>query len=105
MKFDHTHWSEYYCNFLGLQTRASIVFCGHEERCVTLIRHGLFPGTITNPTVAYDLSFLELGRCLMVEGKMKLSKICDVIEMFNQNRHRISKPVSMKFLKIILIFI
>ncbi len=57
------------------------IFCKCENRCATLVRHGLWGATPHLPTVAYHMHLMDLVQCLRIESCVSVHGITSALSM------------------------
>ena len=60
--------------------------CGCEDPPVTLLRHGLWAGSPTDPDTAFTLGFMETARMNLLENQVSMEGHCRLYE-FRFERH------------------
>ena len=66
----------------GRQHEKKIGFCNFESNAATLVSLGLWPGSPTNPIVAFDIKFMDICLRFLLEAHVSLNKFCDAMSVF-----------------------
>lgn len=64
---------------LGRQHAQDLVVCRCQPLGAIFMEYGLWPGSPTNPKVAFTLAFMQTLRALVLEGQMSLRSICTAL--------------------------
>ena len=66
----------------GGQHEKKIGFCSCESNAATLVSLGLWPGSPTNPIVAFSIKFMDICLRFLLEAHVSLNKFCDAMSVF-----------------------
>lgn len=66
----------------GRQHEKMVGFCNCESNAATLVSLGLWPGSPTNPIVAFSIKFMDICLRFLLEAHVSLNKFCDAMSVF-----------------------
>eukprot|EP00112_Aurelia_sp_Birch-Aquarium-sp1_P007292 Seg1794.4 transcript_id=Seg1794.4/GoldUCD/mRNA.D3Y31 product="hypothetical protein" protein_id=Seg1794.4/GoldUCD/D3Y31 len=69
-------------DYLGRQHEKMVGFCNCESNAATLVSLGLWPGSPTNPIVAFSIKFMDICLRFLLEAHVSLNKFCDAMSVF-----------------------
>lgn len=72
----------------GSQHDIMASFCGCKSKPEILVENGLWPSSPVNPTIAFDIRYVELARLLLLEADVSLQKFCSVMSLFSRGKQR-----------------
>ena len=75
----------YFFFHTGRTHLVDVSFCSCMSKADFLITLGLWPGTPLNPTVAIDMSLMNLQNAALLEGTMSLHNFCTILDFFQES--------------------
>ncbi len=80
------------CVYTGRQHKVPVVFCGHEEHGLTLIRHRLWPSTISRTAVAFQFILMDWLEALYFECHVPCRNLCQALKLTGRKMPQLVSP-------------
>ena len=69
--------------FSGRQHKVPVVFCSHEDDGITLIRHRLWPSTVTRSKVAFQFTLMDWLETMYLECHAPCRNLCQALKLLS----------------------
>ena len=87
------HGFYFFC-LIGRQHMVNVMYCGCFTKAETLVSLGLWPGSPSNTSTAFDINFMDLCRSFMLESHISLKSFCESVALLKQTSAIYSDQVS-----------